>query len=175
MALDDDIAFLARVNLFKGFSRDQLRLLAFGAEREIVRAGNYLFRRDDDANGGYLVAAGQINLVVEKPEGEFILDRCHEGTLIGEAALVAPGKRIADAIARLDSEVILVPRSLFRRMLNEYPQSAAALQQEILQSVRRMLLRLEKMQKKLDAIDPLARPAAEIGETVAPGSAHGED
>jgi CRP-like cAMP-binding protein len=157
MALDDDIAFLAKANLFRGFTRDQLRLLAFGAERERVRAGDFLFRRDDDANGGYLVAAGQINLVAERPEGEFILDRCHEGTLIGEAAMIAPGKRVADAIAKVDSEVILIPRSLFRRMLAEYPQSAGVLQQEILQSVRRLLLRLEKLQKKLDAIDPLER------------------
>ena len=32
MALDDDIRILSGVRLFEGFTREQLRLMAFGAE-----------------------------------------------------------------------------------------------------------------------------------------------
>lgn len=39
MALDDDIRILGTVGLFESFTPEQLRLLAFGAERLVLRAG----------------------------------------------------------------------------------------------------------------------------------------
>ena len=43
MALDDDIRILSSVSLFKGFTPEQLRLLAFGAENLKLSAGRELF------------------------------------------------------------------------------------------------------------------------------------
>ncbi len=56
-----------------------------------------------------------------------------------------------------------IPRALFRRMIDEYPQTAAMLQAEITQNVRRLVLRLEKLQGRLNAIGPL-RASARGGE-----------
>jgi hypothetical protein len=39
MSLDDDMRVLSRVGLFEMLSREQLRLLAFGAENITLRAG----------------------------------------------------------------------------------------------------------------------------------------
>ena len=40
MSLDDDIRVLTGVDLFDGFTQEQLRLLAFGAENTRLPAGN---------------------------------------------------------------------------------------------------------------------------------------
>jgi CRP-like cAMP-binding protein len=155
LALEDDIRFLSKVSLFHGFTADQLRLIAFGSERRRLAPGEQLFREGENAAGGFVVTGGQINLVANKNEGEVVLDRCFQGSLIGELALIAPSKRVADAVARVESEVMAIPRALFRRMIDEYPQTAAILQAEITQNVRRLVLRLEKLQGRLNAIGPL--------------------
>ena len=40
------------------------------------------------------------------------------------------------AVARRDSQLIRIPRALFRRMLDEYPESAYRLHQKISRSMR---------------------------------------
>ena len=50
MALDDEIRILSGVRLFEGFSQEQLRLLAFGAETMHLSADRKLYREDDDAD-----------------------------------------------------------------------------------------------------------------------------
>ncbi|TIN67663.1 MAG: cyclic nucleotide-binding protein, partial [Mesorhizobium sp.] len=42
MALDDDIRVLSAVRLFEGFTQEQLRLLAFGAENTRLIANHKL-------------------------------------------------------------------------------------------------------------------------------------
>ena len=44
MSLDDDIRILTSVNLFYGFTQEQLRLLAFGAENTRLPAGKELYQ-----------------------------------------------------------------------------------------------------------------------------------
>ena len=69
MALDDHIRILSGVRLFTGFTQDQLRLLAFGAEAMTLPAGKKLYREDDDADSAYIVVRGKIRLFREN-EGE---------------------------------------------------------------------------------------------------------
>ena len=47
MALDDDIRILSAVSLFQGFTQEQLRLLAFGAETTLLQANHKLYREDE--------------------------------------------------------------------------------------------------------------------------------
>jgi hypothetical protein len=68
MALDDDIRILSGVRLFDGFTAEQLRLLAFGAEQIGLPAGRRLFREDDEADTAYVVVSGTISLFREGDE-----------------------------------------------------------------------------------------------------------
>ena len=62
MALDDDILILSSVKLFQGFTQEQLRLLAFGAETTVLQADQKLYREDDVADSAYIVVSGLITL-----------------------------------------------------------------------------------------------------------------
>ncbi|GIK82746.1 MAG: cyclic nucleotide-binding protein [Alphaproteobacteria bacterium] len=155
MTLDRDIALLSRVNLFQGFTPEQLRLIAFGTERERLPAGALLYREGETADGGYVVAHGQIDLVLPRGRREMVLESCGEGSLVGEMALIAANRRSTDALARLDSEVLYVPRTLFHRMLREYPETAAFLHGRIAQAVRRLVKQIDEVNRRLDAVKPL--------------------
>ena len=62
MALDDDVRILSAVSLFEGFTVEQLRLLAFGADRILLPARRRLFREEDEADTAYVVVNGEIML-----------------------------------------------------------------------------------------------------------------
>ncbi len=72
MALDDDIALMARVPLFASLGDEPVRLLAFSAETRFLRAGDVLFKEGQAADSGYVVAAGRVTLESEGEIGEFI-------------------------------------------------------------------------------------------------------
>lgn len=155
MGFEQDIALLSRVALFRDFTVEQLRLLAFGIERQWFNAGQELFSRGELSDGGYVVARGQIDIVAMRNNREIILDTCLEASLIGEMALIASNRRIATAVARVNSEVMFVPRALFHRMLKEYPEMAMMLHQRVSQNVERMMIQITKVGDGMENIEAL--------------------
>ena len=91
MALNDDIALLSIVPLFSDISEDKLRLIAFGAERRKLQAGQMLFREGTPADCAFVVASGRFELSRTGKEGQAItLGFAERGTLLGELAMVTP-------------------------------------------------------------------------------------
>ena len=127
MALDDDIALMARVPLFASLGDEPVRLLAFSAETRFLGAGDVLFKEGQAADSGYVVAAGRVTLESEGEIGEFIAG---PGSLIGEIALIIETLRPATATARDPATVLRIPRSLFRRVLTEFPDAAQRIHQD---------------------------------------------
>ncbi len=150
MALDDDIAALAKVSFFDGINADQLRLLAFGSEIESVYAGAELFLQNSPSNSGYVVLSGLVDLTVTVESGTKILASVEPGGLVGELALITDNLRATNAIARRDSRLMRVPRVLFLRMLERYPESAYDLHQKISRSVRATILQLDRVKQGLE-------------------------
>src|SRR5215203_6085319 len=62
MALEDDIATLARAPLFSLMDYDALRLVAFAGEHRGLRSGDMLFRKGDTSDGGFVVTKGAVAL-----------------------------------------------------------------------------------------------------------------
>lgn len=125
MALMDDIRLLSQVPLFAGLSEDQLRLIAFGAERRRVSTGQLLFRENSPAECAFLVTKGAFELSNLGRNGKPVLVATPaEGTLLSELALFTLCERKFTAVARDDSEVIRITRTLFHRLVEEYPDVA---------------------------------------------------
>ena len=103
MALDDDVRILSGVRLFQGFTPDQLRLLAFGAETLHLSAGRDLYHEGASADTAFVVVAGGIRLYRERGGERVDMDVARPGTLLGELALIAPTRWLTSA------EVVSVP------------------------------------------------------------------
>lgn len=170
MSLEDTIALLQGAPLIGRFERDALRLLAFSAETRRLRAGDTLFRRGDRSDGGYIVLAGEVDMVSGAgPSGMGLSGKgvsgnaemsdatgsadatLGPGALIGRLALFVRMKRPATARARTACEVLRISPTLVRRVLAEFPEAAAGMHDEIasdlddlssgLDRVRTMLMR----------------------------------
>ena len=124
MALDDDIAILARAPLISLMDREALRLIAFAAEHRLLRAGDVLFRRGDKSDGGFVVTKGSLAVAGKDDDAPFIAE---PGALVGQTALFLRGTRPATATAREPSSVLRVSPTLMRRVLQEFPSAAEAM------------------------------------------------
>lgn len=145
MALDDDIRILSAVRLFEGFTQEQLRLLAFGAENTMLRANHKLYREDDEADSAYVVVSGRIVLYREQNGERIPIGTAGPGAILSELALIADSNRLTSASAEIDSEVIRLSRKMFRRILEEYPDVAVKLHQRISEEFQAMIRRIEEL------------------------------
>lgn len=140
MALVDDVRDLARNPTLRDLEPEALRLIAFSAETRILRAGDILFRRDDVSDGGYVVLSGSIALEADGPA-----TIARAPMLLGDAALITETRRPATALAREPSSVLKISRSLFHRVLTEFPDSAVRLR-------RTLATRLDALGQDLDRV-----------------------
>jgi CRP-like cAMP-binding protein len=146
MALEDDIAILARAPLFNLMDHEALRLIAFAGEHRVLRAGDVLFRKGDKADGGFVVTKGAI--AVEGQEGAELFV-AEPGALIGQAALFSRGLRPATATAREPSAVLRISPTLMRRVLQEFPSAAQAMHGAISIELSTLAGGLERVRKQL--------------------------
>ena len=127
MTIEDDIAYLERIPLLRRLGSGALRIVAIGVESYDLQPGQILFAAGDSADGAYIIQRGSVSLKPERNgEPEVIAG---PGTLLGESALLAETRRPATATARESATVMRIPRSMFLRMLEGYPDAARRLRE----------------------------------------------
>jgi CRP-like cAMP-binding protein len=132
MALSDDVHLLAQLPLFHDMGDEQLRLIAFGADRRHLAAGQTLFREKSPAECAYVVARGSFDLSTHDATGASkVVAVATEGTLLSELALVTLVERKFTAVAREESDVIRITRALFHRLIAEYPDAARLIEARV--------------------------------------------
>lgn len=144
MALDEDIARLSRIGLFAALEREALRLIAFAAERQSFAAGDYLFRAGEKADCGWFILSGEVT--VESGARRQIASR---DSLVGEMALLAEIDHAADARALAPVEAMRISRSLIKRVLKEFPDSAVGLHKALTERLRALTGRLDMARRRV--------------------------
>ena len=147
MSLEDNIRALERTPVLAEIGREPLRLLAFSAEQKNLSSNERLFERGAHADCAYTVVSGRIRL-----DNDNDMRVVGPGALIGEMALIVETTRPCDAFSDGPSRVLIVPRSLFRKMLEEYPHIADALRARLIQRVRGEFAELERIREDLDRL-----------------------
>jgi CRP-like cAMP-binding protein len=131
MTIEDDIAFFENVPTLGMLGRAALRILAIGAENRSVHRGAVLFYAGDPADCGYVIQEGSFSLTPPKGDGDPRGVVAGRGTLLGELAMIIKTARPATATALEPSTVIRIPRGLFLKMLEGYPETAKRLRDAI--------------------------------------------
>ena len=126
MAIEDDITFFERVPTLGLLGRAALRILAIGAESRYVHRGDVLFTAGEVADSGFVVQEGAFRLSAQESDGGRSLT-VGPGTLLGELAMLTETTRPVTATALEPSTVLRIPRSLFIKMLDGYPEAAKRL------------------------------------------------
>jgi CRP-like cAMP-binding protein len=123
MALDQDIARMARIPILGALDDAARRLIAFSSETRILRPGDVLFREGERASCAYFVLTGAVTLegVPTAHSGPKVVEA---GALLGETALLRDTVRPVTATAREPTTALRIGRTLFLRVLREHKDSA---------------------------------------------------
>lgn len=131
MTIENEIAMLARLPVLGQLEDEALRVLAFAADSVSFSTGDFLFKQGDLSTGGFFIASGSVELVSDHRELKVI----EPGALIGEMALIAQTRLRHSARAREPVSALRINRSLFTRILREYPGSAVKVRAAIAASL----------------------------------------
>ena len=120
MSLEANVRMMARTHPFDLLPHEALQLLVFSCAKKVLKAGETLFVESEPADAAYVVLSGAINLMSHDSRR-----RVEAGALIGETALLTDLLRRSTARAVDDTVTRRIPGDVFRRVLSEFPQSAA--------------------------------------------------
>ncbi len=115
----------------------ELKKLLASARVQRFGAGEILFRRGDRGDKLFVVLSGRIMIGTRLGPGKVnVLDVLGEGRIFGEVALLDGAERAADAVALVESRLMVIERGDFTSFLDDHGEAAQRLMAALCERVR---------------------------------------
>ena len=150
MSIEDDISVLERIAMFAPFGSSALQIIAIGAETRQLQAGDILFRAGESADAGYVIMQGAVKLTRKGRRKSVPEITLGPGVLLGELALLTETARPDDATATEPTTVMRIPRGLFRRVLEGFPEAALSMRDRLAQRINQATEEITELRGTLD-------------------------
>lgn len=150
MTIEDDIAFLERVPTFAQLGFSALQIIAIGSETRQLDDGEVLFRAGETADCGYVIQTGSLKLTKHDARRSDPSVTLGPGVLIGELALLTETTRPVTAVAAEPSTVIRISRSLFRKVLEGFPDAARLMRDRLAERANQVTQEMIAVRSVLD-------------------------
>ena len=148
--------FLCGIPLFSNLDEKTLNLLAHSSKFQRVEKGQILFFQSDPSEFAYVVQRGEMSIVLSSLDGrDMVINEMRSGDIFGELGILTKQPRSTSAIARLDSDVLVIPYDAFLRVIDAEPQLA----RRILEITAQRLQRSGEREGALAFMDAQARLA----------------
>jgi CRP-like cAMP-binding protein len=125
--------------IFAGLDAADLDALAGVGETVSFDQGSSLFETGDQADAMYVILEGEAKVQVG---GRFHILK--PGDVVGEMAVLAPGKRMATVTAEAPVRALRVPEDPFQAFLLEHPKVALSI-------MKQLVIRLREVEQRIDA------------------------
>jgi CRP-like cAMP-binding protein len=149
MRLETAAEILDRAEFFDILTHEDKRLLAFAAEWRRVTADAVVCEGTEAPLGAHVLINGTLRAT---PVGE-ITGRPYTisqpGTVISTMALILAKPRMITVTAMVDSELLFVPRTAFRRLMEQSPDIAERAVEHIQRDLTRYMNALEPLRQKM--------------------------
>ncbi|MCB1489772.1 MAG: Crp/Fnr family transcriptional regulator [Bauldia sp.] len=96
--------------------------------------GGVIFVKDDKADCAYVVERGRVEI---RDKGR-VLERIGPGEIFGEIGMIDRGRRSASAVAVEATEIHVIDRAAFDRLVREHPDFALAIMRDLARRLRSM-------------------------------------
>lgn len=131
MLSDGEIIEEYLVQTFPALTERQLVQATRHLEREVYPPGSVILREGASPDKFYIVTKGQIDVLVETPDGErLVVARMERGQYFGEIELLQGGANLATVRADLETgvEVVSLDRAVFANLITESRPTRETLQ-----------------------------------------------
>lgn len=126
-----------------------------GAFLVSVKAGEDLFKEDDEARDFFVIKAGSVVLVRTRHGHEQEIERLGVGDCVGEAALLGGGLRASTARAVTDCTLVRIELVTLAALLKESPGLGLGL-------LRKLAVRLLRFERVEPAVIPAPAPSQKL-------------
>lgn len=149
MRLDDAAAVLAQAEFFDICDSEQKRLLAFASERRRFAPDEVVCRGDVAPKGAHVLISGTLKAVPEAQIGGKPYTIASPGSVISAMALLLDRPRLITVTAVVHSELLFVPRTAFRRLVEESPDLAGRVARRIESGLGSYIGALEPLRRRM--------------------------
>jgi CRP-like cAMP-binding protein len=155
---------LIQVPIFAHLQGEDLEQLSALLRPRRFDKGEVIFHQGDVGTSLFIIRKGQVAIRLSSDDGkEVILTLLDRGDFFGELALLDGEPRSTDAVAREESDLLILQREDFQRFLDSRPQVAKGLLAALSRLVRRVT-QLVHDSTFLDARTRLVRVLLELAE-----------
>ncbi len=133
----ENLEILMQIPVFSGLPVDARKLLAYLCTRETFKAEEYLFTEGDIDENAYYILEGKAGLLLPVDGGNETIREYGESSFLGGMSLLCPSKRLFSLKAVTKVRCMILSRSKFQRILDQFPEIAASMIEELCQLIHR--------------------------------------
>ncbi|KKB13771.1 hypothetical protein VE25_00150 [Devosia geojensis] len=149
MRLDEAAAVLSQAEFFDICDAEQKRLLAFASERRRFAPDEVVCQGEVVPEGAHVLIEGTLKA---KPVGAIAgkpYTISNPGAVISAMALILARPRLITVTAVIETDMLFVPRSAFRKLVEQSPDLAARAAAHIEKDLTAYLGALQPISKKM--------------------------
>jgi CRP/FNR family transcriptional regulator, cyclic AMP receptor protein len=153
---DENEQFLQNLELFRGCSLATMKAIRESCHIKKLSKGQYLFFQTDPAEELYIIRSGAFMILLTSADGrELVINELKSPDYFGELSLITGQTRSTSAMAKVDSEVFVIPRKTFLATLDH----EIGVVRRILETTARRLSASSERESALAFLDAEARLA----------------
>jgi aspartate ammonia-lyase len=137
--MPETINTLRRVPLFRGLDDDALARLAQGADRKAYAAGDYLFHDGTPRTELFVIAKGDVEIVVSPGNEEVVVAHLGEGSFVGEGAMLDDEPHHTSCRAVVETTALILGCDALDKIFQSDPKTARTILAEIARTITRRL------------------------------------
>ena len=162
----EEVNFLRNVPIFNELSDQELEKIAALGVRKKYKKGSIILLEEETGAALFVIVSGKVKIVRMDDDGrEVILSILGESDFFGEMAILDGLTRSASVVATSKSELFMIHRRDFLKLLNDYPMVAIALLRELTGRLRKADAQIKSLSLK-DAAGRVANVVLQLADDI---------
>ena len=161
-----EMSFLSNVPIFNDLEELELNKIAKVGVRKKFKKGSIILLEEETGSALFVIISGKVKVVRADDDGrEVILAILGESDFFGEMAILDGLSRSASVVATTKSEVFMIHRNDFLRLLHDYPSLGVSLLKELTMRLRKADAQIKSLSLK-DAAGRIASVILQLADDI---------
>jgi CRP-like cAMP-binding protein len=162
----EEVDFLRNVPIFNELSDQELEKIAALGIRKKYKKGSIILLEEETGAALFVIVSGKVKIVRMDDDGrEVILSILGGSDFFGEMAILDGLTRSASVVATSKSELFMIHRRDFLKLLNDFPMVAIALLRELTGRLRKADAQIKSLSLK-DAAGRVANVVLQLADEI---------
>ena len=130
---------LKSIPLFQNLTPESAELITSNITLEYFPGNHMIFHQGYPGDGMYIIKHGQIRIFqgdTDDPDSQVDIAHLTDNSFFGEMALISEKERNANAMAIIESEVFVLKKEDFYKVINENPSLSEQIGQEFIHRIK---------------------------------------